>query len=167
MLSQLLDDLTVRARAQGLTDAEWSRRAGLRKETLSRLRRRNDCDLRTLHALAREVGAALAVGDAPPVPRTAFPDTLDRDDEAQLLALAARGPANVHAWRHAGSRDFMAGLAVMLASERGPDRPRWLALAEQLYPGATHPDAFQAWLHRSPVRPSRFLPMLDAMRRHA
>lgn len=167
MLNQLLDDLTVRARAQGLTDAEWSRRAGLRKETLSRLRKRNDCDLRTLRALAREVGATLAIGDALPVSKAAFPVTLGRDDEARLLALAARGPANAHAWASAGSPDFMAGLAVLLAGARGSERPRWLALAEQLQPGATDPDAFQAWLQRSPLRPSRFLPMLEATRHHA
>ena len=169
MLTSLLDTLTAKARAQGLTDAEWARRAGLRKETLSRLRRRHDCELGTLLALARQVGATLALGDTPPAPADddPFPTALNRDEEARLLALAARGPQDVAAWQSAGAPTFMAGLAVMLASERGQDRQRWLGLAERLQPGASEPAAFARWLQRSPLRPSRFLPLLDAERRHA
>lgn len=168
MLNELLDGLTARARAQGLTDAEWARRAGVRKETLSRLRRRHDCDLSTLQALAREVGATLALGDIlSPRQQDPFPASLDRMQEARLLRLAANGSPDVAAWREAGSATFMAGLAVLLASERGPDRRRWLDLAEQIQPGASQPVVFQHWLGRSPLSPSRFLPMLRAERPHA
>ena len=137
MLNTLLDTLTARARAQGLTDTEWARRAGVRKETLSRLRRRQDCG------------------------------TMDRATEARLLRLAASEAADVAEWNAAGPPAFMAGLAVMLASERGPSRRRWLDLAERLEPGSSRPESFGLWLERSPLRPSRFLPMLDAERRHA
>lgn len=160
MLSHLLDSLTARARARGLTDTEWARRAGVRKETLSRLRGRRDCDLGTLQALAREVGASLALQDmADPAP-AGFPVRLDRAAEARLLALAASGPGRLDDWRAAGPPEFMAGLAVLMASKRGPDRARWLALAEQLQHGSSSLRAFQDWLARSPVTPSRFLPML-------
>src|SRR5690606_20180727 len=116
MLAELLDSLTAKARALGMTDAEWARRAGLRKETLSRLRRRRDCDLSTLQALASQVGATLALGNAPtPSLDAPFPDTISRDQEARLLALAAGGPEDVTAWRSTGPPTFMAGLAVMLA----------------------------------------------------
>jgi len=164
MLNTLLDTLTARARAQGLTDTEWARRAGVRKETLSRLRRRQDCGLSTLQALAREVGATLALSEAF---AARFPATMDRATEARLLRLAASEAADVAEWNAAGPPAFMAGLAVMLASERGPSRRRWLDLAERLEPGSSRPESFGLWLERSPLRPSRFLPMLDAERRHA
>ncbi len=167
MLNTLLDTLTARARAQGLTDTEWARRAGVRKETLSRLRRRQDCDLSTLQALAREVGATLALGEAFAPPAARFPATMDRATEARLLRLAASEATDVAEWNAAGPPAFMAGLAVMLASERGPSRRRWLDLAERLEPGSSRPESFGLWLERSPLRPSRFLPMLDAERRHA
>ena len=38
-----------------------------------------------------------------------------------------------------------------------------LALAETLHPGATEPAVFARWLAHSPLRPSRFLPMVSAM----
>ena len=167
MLDTLLQALTARARIHGLTDAEWARQAGVRKETLSRLRRRHDCDLSTLQALARPLGATLTLGDLPAAATdTDFPANLDREAEAKLLALAASGPDDVARWRAAGPAPFMAGLAVMVASDNGPDRPRWLALADALHPGATRPQAFQAWLDRSPLKPARFLPMLQMERRH-
>ena len=56
----------------------------------------------------------------------------------------------------------MAGLAVMMASTPGYDRRALLALAEQLHPGATEVAVFSRWLERSPVRPTRFLALLDA-----
>lgn len=166
MLTPLLEALSAKARGLGLTDAEWARRAGVRKETLSRLRRRDDCDLRTLQALAGAVGATLALADDAPLAEP-FPTALSREDEARLLALAAHLPKSVDTWRSAGPPAFLAGLAVMLASERGPDRRQWLDLAEHLEPGASQPDAFARWLQRSPLRPSRFLPMLEAERRRA
>lgn len=60
----------------------------------------------------------------------------------------------------------MAGLAVMLAGEPGCERQQYLALAERLYPGASLPQNFSSWLDRSPLRPSRFLPLV-ARERHS
>jgi hypothetical protein len=57
----------------------------------------------------------------------------------------------------------MAGLAVMLAAMSDHDRRGLLALAEQLHPGASEPEVFARWLKRSPVRPSRFLPLVEAL----
>jgi hypothetical protein len=61
----------------------------------------------------------------------------------------------------------MAGLAVMLASARGSDRRGLLALAERLHPGASEVAVFERWLERSPVRPTRFLSLLDPRLAHA
>ena len=80
-----------------LTDAQWAARAGVRGETLSRLRKRSSCDLSTLQALATAVGAQLILGNKAAGPTTAdghFPAALDRDAEARLLALAASGKAS-------------------------------------------------------------------------
>ena len=54
---------------------------------------------------------------------------------------------------------FMGGLAVLLAGARGFERGRYLKLAEALHPGVSTPEVFGMWLKRSPVQPSRFLPM--------
>jgi hypothetical protein len=48
----------------------------------------------------------------------------------------------------------------MLASERGFDRPRMLALAERLHPGMSTPAVFGRWLAQAPVDAARFLPLL-------
>jgi hypothetical protein len=56
----------------------------------------------------------------------------------------------------------MAGLAVMLASVRTGERDGLLALAERLHPGASEVAVFSQWLERSPLRPTRFLALLDA-----
>lgn len=164
-LSDLLEALTARARARGFTDADWARRACVRQETLSRLRRRDDCDLATLSALAAQVDARLAVTDATTADGL-FPTSFNRDDEARLLALVA-SDASAQAWANAGPRFFMAGLAVMLASQPGRNRRKLLDLAETLHPGASTPVAFNRWLAGSPLRPSRFLPMLEMEPRRA
>lgn len=169
-LPAFLADLTAKARTLSLTDTEWSARAGVRNETLSRLRRRSSCDLSTLQALAAAVGARLVIDHgvaAMVTPDGHFPLSLDRDDEAQLLELAASGDLAYAAWSAAGPRFFMAGLAVMLAGEPGLDRRALLALAERLHPGASEPAVFARWLERSPLRPSRFLPLLAMERKHA
>lgn len=169
-LAGLLDRLTHSARARGLNDSQWASAAGLPKETLSRLRRRESCDLATLNALAEAVGARLAVLEGPPPTASTdghFPSRIDREYEARLLALAASGSLDPARWRATGPAFFMAGLAVVLASVSGSDRRGLLALAESLHPGSSHPDVFQAWLARSPLRPSRFLPMLRAELRRA
>jgi len=59
------------------------------------------------------------------------------------------------------------GLAVMLASESDVKRRQSLELAERLHPGASEPVVFSRWLDASPVRPSRFLPLVRARAKHA
>jgi DNA-binding phage protein len=161
-LAAALHDLTARARDRGLTDTAWASRAGVRKETLSRLRSRATCDFSTLNALAEAVGARLAVTEPAAAVTTDrhFPKSVDREYERQLLDLCASRTLDAGRWEQLGPRFFMAGLAVMLASTREFDRGSLLALAEQLHPGASEPDVFGRWLKASPLRPSRFLPML-------
>jgi DNA-binding phage protein len=169
-LSALLAALAAAARQRGLNDTEWAARAGLRKETLSRLRRRPSCDFATLDALANVVGMRLTA--TPEVPATAgadghFPRQVDRDYEERLLRLCASRSSDPARWAAFGPGFFMAGLAVMIASVPGYDRRALLALAESLHPGASEPAVFARWLKHSPVRPARFLPMLDREVKHA
>jgi len=164
-LREVLPLLARRARARQLTASAWAERAGIRKETLSRLARRDNCDLVTLCSLAHAVGARLAVLDeAQPAttPDGHFPAQLDRDYEEQLVELCAARDLDPGRWAGAGPRFFVAGLAVMTASLPRVDRGGLLALAEQLHPGASDVAVFDRWLERSPVRPSRFLPLLEA-----
>lgn len=164
-LAGTLAALRRRAAARGLTDSEWAGRARVRKETLSRLRRRRSCDFATLQALARVVGAQLGVIE-PPAPQLAadghFPAGIDRSHEERLLELCASGDLDPARWRTLGPSFFMAGLAVMLASTQYGERRALLTLAERLHPGASETAVFNRWLERSPLRPARFLPLLDA-----
>ncbi|MGH8187436.1 MAG: helix-turn-helix domain-containing protein [Steroidobacteraceae bacterium] len=165
-LTEVLQALALRARAAGLTDTAWAARAGVRKETLSRLRTRDTCDFATLSALADAVECRLGVLDsAASEAATAghFPRRLNREYEEKLLQLCASRTLDVAHWQELGPSFFMAGLAVMLAGDRKFDRRGLLDLAEQLHPGATEPEVFARWLEHSPVRPSRFLPLLDAL----
>jgi hypothetical protein len=91
-----------------------------------------------------------------------FPATINRDYEDTLRDLATSGDLDPVRWAAAGPRFFMAGLAVMLASGRHVDRSALLALAEHLHPGASDVAVFNRWLTRSPLRPTRFLPLLAA-----
>lgn len=159
--ARLLAPLQARARLLGWSDAEWARRADVPKETLSRLRSRDSCDLATLDALARAVGATLGVELEGSRRERRVPRSLDRAAEARLLDLLARRTCDVDEWRMAGPSFFMAGLAVTLASSRGFDRARHLALAEALVPGSTEPDVYRRWLAETPLRPSRLFPMLE------
>jgi len=69
-------------------------------------------------------------------------------------------------WMRAGDRRLLAGVAVMLASQREFDRMRLLALAERLFPGMSTADEFGKWLEQSPVKAARLLPMVrQEMRR--
>jgi DNA-binding phage protein len=169
-LAMLLADLTAAARQQGWSDSAWARRAGLRKESLCRLRTRSDCDLATLTALATAVGQRLVARRSAPGSTTAdghFPATLDRDDEERLVRLAASGDLSPAVWDRAGPRFFMAGFAVLLASLRGFDRPALLALAAHLHVGSTNPGIFALWLERTPLDTSRLLSQLQSWQRHA
>ena len=169
-MPETLAALTARARGRALTDSAWAARAGIRKETLSRLRSRTTCDFATLGSLAQAVGARLGVldGEAPATtPDGHFPLGVDRAFEQRLVELGASDDLDPARWSSVGPRFFMAGLAVLLASSAGCDRPALLALAEELHPGASEAAVFSRWLERSPVRPSRFLPLVDAQRTHA
>ena len=169
-LGRLLDSLTVAARNKGLNDAAWASASGFSKETLSRLRRRSSCDLSTLLALADAAGAnfSVTVTRAPATTSDGhFPRELSREYERQLLTLCAARLLNFVEWAAAGPAFFMAGLAVMLASNDASDRRGLLALAELLHPGASEVPVFAAWLKRSPLRPSRFLPLLAMESKHA
>ncbi|MFN2376411.1 MAG: hypothetical protein ABR538_07730 [Candidatus Binatia bacterium] len=169
-LGGLLDDLSLEARRRGLSDAGWCRAAGVRKETLSRLRKRTNCDFATLSSLAAAVGSNLGLFPAAPIELAEdghFPATVDRGYEQRLADLVASGSFDPSVWRAAGPAFFVAGLAVLAASLQGFDRRRLLALAEQLHPGSSSTEALALWLQRSPLRPSRFAPMLRQRSRHA
>ncbi|MBL8524283.1 MAG: hypothetical protein JNN20_11380 [Betaproteobacteria bacterium] len=156
-LPSLLEQLSLTAQRSGLTQRDWATKAGLRSETLSRLKSRGDCDLATLNALADAVG--LRVGLLPAT-EVRMPAHFGREEEEVLLDLAASGSLDVRAWREAGEPFFMAGLAVLLAGAPGFDRAMLLTLAEALCPGISTMNMFETWLQHSPLRPSRFLPML-------
>ena len=158
--SQLLSTMASAARGRYSTDTAWARASGVPKETLSRLKGQASCDLRTLDALARAAGYALAVLPA------AASATFGREDEDRLLDLCASGNSDPAAWSGNGAGFFMGGLAVLLAGARGFEREKYLRLAEALHAGVSTPEVFGLWLERSPVQPSRFLPMLR-MRRQA
>ncbi len=164
-LPTILDILKHRARALDLTDTEWAARAGVRKETLSRLNGRSSCDFATLQGLARVVGARVGVIDAgapDATPDGRFPAQLTRQYEEELLDLCASRELDPGLWRHYGPAFFMAGLAVMLASVPEFDRRALLDLAEGLHAGSSQVGVFVLWLERSPVRPTRFIPMVLA-----
>jgi hypothetical protein len=170
MLGDLLGSLTAAARDKGLNDSAWAAAAGFSKETLSRLRRRSSCDFSTLAALANAADARLSVTiyERPAAaPDGHFPLELSRDYEHRLLTLGADRTLDPAAWAAAGPAFFMAGLAVMLSSHAGSDRRGLLELAEALHPGASEVAVFARWLKRSPLRPSRFLPMLAMEARRA
>ena len=176
-LPLLLKSMEAAAAARNWSDREWAARAGVRPETLSRLRNRGDCVLSTLEALAHVVGLRLFMAPKfsahASVPKSIgaelrhMPVKYGREEEEKLLDLCAEPVADLGRWRSAGPTFFMGGLAVMLASVRGYDRARYLELAESLHPGIITPEVFSAWLVQSPLRPSRFLPMLEKWRAKA
>jgi hypothetical protein len=162
-LKNMLETMGNEARRANLSNADWAARAGVRAETLSRLKQRGDCDLATLAALAEAVNLRVTL-----VPRLkmSLPTQFDRDDEERLLALCSSRSLDLAQWQAAGSRFFTAGVAMLLASVDGFDRHAWLQLAEALYPGMGSIDTFRVWLKKSPLRPSRFLPMLEQRLAH-
>ena len=156
--SILLQALRPAAARKFGSDRRWAEACNLPPETLSRLGKRESCDLRTLVALAAAVGYRLSVTSE--ADATAF----GREKEEALLDLCASGSLDAAEWRRHGEGFFMGGLATLLASLRGFDRRRFLALAEDLHTGVTQPEVFELWLQRSPLRPARFLPMLERWR---
>lgn len=170
VLNVILGTLTAAARRRGFTDTAWAAAAGVRKETLSRLRGRGSCDFATLEALATAVGLRIDVtwlSDSELTADGLFPARLTREDEERLVDLLASRELSLDAWRSGGPAFFMAGLAVMLASVRGFDRRSLLLLAEQLHAGASRVEVFALWLERAPVRAERFLPMVMSRLQHA
>lgn len=165
--AQLLDQMSQAAKARFLTDASWAKASGLPKETLSRLKSQPSCDLRTLGALAQSAGYTLVAVPAATQGTEYVPERFSRDYEDKLLDLAASGNLDPEVWRAHGPGFFTGGLAVMLASARGFERERYLRLAEALHPGVSTPEVFGMWLKKSPVRPSRFLPMARRRKRLA
>ena len=155
----LLNQMARAAKARYLTEASWAEAAGLPKETLCRLKRKPSCDLRTLGALAQAARYTLVAVPATTEAGEHLPQRFGRDYEDKLLDLVASGNVDPDVWRAHGPGFFMGGLAVMLASSRGFERERYLRLAENLHPGVSTPEVFGMWLKKSPVRPSRFLPM--------
>lgn len=159
----LVEAMTPGAQRRYGSDARWAAACGLPRETLSRLRRRESCDLRTLAALGEAAGYALRAVAA----QEDAPGSFGREQEEALLALCASGNRDPAAWRACGPAFFLAGLAVMLAGARGFDRRRYLELGEALHEGISVPEVFGLWLRRSPLRPGRFLPMLARRMREA
>ena len=169
-LQIIVNELSFAARQRSINDTQWAARAGLPKETLSRLRRRDNCDFSTLASLASAVNMRLGTVDStlPLLTRDShFPVEIGREYEESLLHLCASRSLDLTQWVAMGPHFFMAGLAVMLASVDRYDRCGLLVLAENISPGASKPDIFERWLEHSPVRPSRFLPMLEALAHHA
>lgn len=169
-LPRLLAELSAAARSRQLTDSAWARLAGVPKESLSRLRQRQDCNWRTVERLAGALGMQLHAGphrNAALHPDGHMPTALNRDDEEQLRKLSASGNLDPALWRTHGPAFFMAGLAVLLASSRGFDRNGLLHLAETLHPGMSEPEVFGLWIKRTPFEPSRFFAQLDQEMAHA
>lgn len=161
---ELLDQMAHAARKRFGSDKRWAAACGLTAETLSRLRKRNSCDLATLNALAAAAGYEWVMAPAESKgERLPF----GREQEEALVELCNSGTTDVSRWRQHGSGFFMGGLAVLLASLRGFDRRRYLELAESLHPGISQPEVFALWLQRSPLRAARFVPMLRQARAHA
>lgn len=164
MVTELLQALSARARHVGLNDRQWAAKAGLRPETLSRVKRRGHCDTATLDALARACGTALTLEPARS-PDGLFPEAFGRDEEEALLQLALSGNRDAVFWRQLGPPFFMAGFAHFLAAAGEADHAAYNALAEELHPGITGHDAFRRWLRGAPVKAARFLPALDHLKR--
>jgi hypothetical protein len=122
-----------------------------------------DCPGHFLEALAAVAGVSIHVMTEHLLkhsPDRHLPLEMTREYEERLLEFCASRTLDLQRWTQLGSRFFMSGIAVMLASVPEFDRRSLLALAEQLHPGASEPKVFAQWLKRSPLRPSRFLPML-------
>jgi hypothetical protein len=164
---RLFDSLRALARQRFASDAQWARASGIPAETLSRLRTRLTCDVRTLWALADGAGCTLVAVPVVSQANASRQQQFGREDESALIDLCASRNLDSAHWRALGDAFLMGGLATLLASAHGFDRARYLRLAESLHAGVTTPEVFALWLKRSPIRPARFLPMLRARLAHA
>lgn len=93
--------------------------------------------------------------------RTSKKMTWGREQEERLLQLCADGDFRPSRWARAGDRQTLAGAAAMLASARGFDAPRMLALAERLSPGMSQPVTLSSWLATAPLHAERLLSMAE------
>lgn len=157
--SGLLEQMAPTAKAKFSNAAGWAHAAGVPQETLSRLKGQSSCDLRTLGALAHSIGFTLVAVPVGAQRGNHVPASFSREIESNLLDLCASGNLDPDVWRAHGPSFFMGGLAVMLASTKGFERERYLRLAETLHPGVSTPEVFDMWLQKSPLRPSRFVPL--------
>lgn len=160
-LSASLSHLERAAARLGLNRSRWAERAGVRAETLSRLFARDDCELKTLTSIAAAANQKLLLVA---LPQRQMPDTWNREVERKYVLLCASGSTDVGRWLREGPRYFLAGLAMMMASSRGADREAYLALAFALCPAMQEEAEFQTWLSMTPAKPSRFLPMVRALK---
>lgn len=161
-LKALLADLTAAARRRGLSDSAWARLAQLPRESLSRLRRRHDCDWATIDRLSRVVGMQLRAS-----PAGNESAGWSREQEEQVYQLIRSGDLDPATWRAHGPPFLMAGVAVLLAGSRGYPRAQLLQLAESLHPGISEPAVANLWLRSSPIEPSRFFAQLEGGQRRA
>jgi hypothetical protein len=169
-LEPLLAALSRAASARGLSDAAWARAAGIPKESLSRLRRRSNCDLTTLARLASVLDHEWQLRPRAPeglADDGHMPAGWSREAEERLLALAASRETSVESWRAAGPGFFIAGFAMLLAGSGLVPRRPYIELAEQLHPGISEPGSFKLWLSRSPLQAARFLPQFEQALAHA
>ena len=157
--SRTHDQMAQAAKSKFSSYARWAEASGLPKETLSRLRTQDSCDLRTLAGLAKSAGYKFVAVPSVTERSAHMPEAMNREYEETLLDLCASGNVDPDVWRAHGPNFFMGGLAVMLASAKGFERERHMRLAEALHPGVSTPEVFGLWLEKSPVRPARFLPM--------
>ena len=97
---------------------------------------------------------------APKAPARGREARWGRREEERVLELCASRDFRPSRWARAGDARLLAGVATMLASAPGFDRPRMLALAERLHPGMSKAEVFGEWLSETPVDPARFLSML-------
>lgn len=156
----IVGQLAAPARRKFGSDARWAMASGVPKETLCRLKKSASCDLRTLAALAGAAGMVIAAVPAHIEGNGHMPKSFGRAEEEALLDFCAAEEPGPTSWASHGPAFFMAGLATLLASARGFDRRRYLALAEALHPGITVPEVFASWLNATPLRAARFLPQL-------
>ena len=157
--STFLNEMAPAAKARYSSEAAWASAAGVQKETLSRLKHQESCDLRTLGALAHAAGFTLTAVPAG-LSAEEEPMAFGRDEEERLLDLCASGNSDPAMWRKYGPSFFVGGLAVLLSAARGFNREQYLRLADKLHTGVSTPEVFRMWLESSPVSPSRFLAMV-------
>src|SRR5258705_236065 len=80
-----------------------------------------------------------------------------RREEERVRRLCLQRDFRPSQWARAGDPRLLAGVATLLASAPGFDRPQMLALAESLHPGMSSAATFGEWLKETPVDASRFL----------